>query len=319
MRRRAFTLVELLVVITIIAVLVALLLPAVQQAREAARRTQCKNNLMQMGVALHNYHDSLKAFPPGVVSLLANPNWTMPPGGCTAAPDDLGPGWSFFARMLPYLEQTNYHATINFRLPLTDPSNAAARAQVIGTYRCASDPGPNLIAIYDCGAPPSTANSPTVLLDNVASTSYVGSLGGAKIGGDPNYGCYEHQPFNGIFHRNVSIRAADITDGLSTTVGIGERHSGFVRSAWAGIVAGQEVLYNFDMRPLPYDPALPPCQNWRPTVTAVVAHSRQSSMNDPTGSPGGFYSAHVVGSRKGATETESLVGRLEVNSRLPSL
>lgn len=102
-------------------------------------------------------------------------------------------------------------------------------------------------------------------------TSYVGSLGGAKTGGDPNYGCYEHQPFNGIFHRNVSVRAADISDGLSTTVGIGERHSGFVRSAWAGIVAGQEVLYNFDARPAPYDPQLPACQSWRPTITAVVA------------------------------------------------
>jgi hypothetical protein len=93
----------------------------------------------------------------------------------------------------------------------------------------------------------------------------------------------------------MSVRDAHITDGLSSTVGIGERHSGFVRSAWAGIVAGQEVLYNFDAQPIQSNPDLPACQNWRPTITAVVAHSRQSSMNDPTGSPGGFNGPHGVG------------------------
>lgn len=296
MRRRAFTLIELLVVIAIIAFLIALLIPAVQQARESARRTQCKNNLKQMGIALHNYHDAFLAFPPGVVSRLSNPDWVMAPGACTTAPDDLGPGWSFFARMLPFLEKKNFQDTIHFDLPLTDPSNAGARRTPVSTYRCPSDPGPEMISIYDCGSPPLATNTPTVLTD-AASTSYVGSLGGAKTGGDPNYGCYEYQPFNGIFHRNQSVRIPQITDGTSSTVGIGERYSGFVRSAWAGVVAGQEVLFNFDMRPIPYNPSLPPCQNWRPTITAVVAHSRQSSMNDPTGSPGGFWSPHVGGSQ----------------------
>jgi prepilin-type N-terminal cleavage/methylation domain-containing protein/prepilin-type processing-associated H-X9-DG protein len=293
--RSAFTLVEVLVVIAIIGVLVALLLPAIQQARETARQAQCRSNLKQMGLALHNYHGSHGAFPPGVVSKLANPEWVLPAGNCTAAPDDFGPGWSFFARMLPYLEQAAVHSSINFNLRLDHPANAAARTSVVGTYRCPGDFGPSLISVYDCGAPPSANNTPTVLTD-AASTSYVGSLGGAKTGGDPDYGCYEHQPFNGIFHRNVAIRSSDISDGLSTTVGIAERHSGFVRSAWAGIVPGQEALYNFDARPLPYNPQLPPCQNWRSTIVAVVAHSRQSSMNDPTGSPGGFYSPHRVNS-----------------------
>ncbi len=290
-RRPAFTLVELLVVIALIGILVALLLPAVQAARESARRTQCRNNLKQMGLALHNYHGSYKAFPPGVVSALANPAWVMPPGGCTEYPDDLGTGWSFFSRMLSFLEQESFQETIRFDLPLADPANAAVRRTVVKAFRCPSDYGPDQISIYDCGSPPSASNTPTVLTD-AASTSYVGSLGGAKVGGDPLYGCYEHQPFNGIFHRNMSIRAADIIDGLSNTVGIGERHSGYVRSAWAGLVPGQEVLFNFDMRPKQYNPTLPPCQNWRPPITAVVAHSRQSSFNDPTGSPGQFYSPH---------------------------
>ncbi len=293
-RRRAFTLIELLVVIAIIAVLIALLLPAVQQAREAARRTQCRNNLKQMGLALHNYHDVHNGFPPGIVSRLANAAWVMPAGACNAAPDDLGAGWSFFARMLPYLEQGNFHSTIDFDLPLTDPVNAGGRRKVVSSFRCPSDAGPPSIQIYDCGSPPSVSNTPTVLTDG-GGTSYVGNLGGGMTGGDPNYGCYEYQPFNGIFHRNVSIRAADVTDGLSNTLGIGERHGSFVQSAWAGIVAGQEVIYNSAARPLPYNPALPPCQNWRPTITAVVVHNRQYTLNAPNGSPASYYSPHVGG------------------------
>lgn len=292
--RRGFTLVELLVVIAIIGILIALLLPAVQAARESARRTQCRNNLKQMGLALHSYHGSYRTFPPGVVSALSNPGWVMPPGACTAFPNDVGTGWSFFARMLPFLEQENFDSTIRFELPIADPANAAARRTVVKAYRCPSDYGPEQISVYDCGSPPSDANTPTILTD-AASTSYVGSLGGAKVGGDPLYGCYEHQPFNGVFHRNLAIRAADIIDGLSNTVGIGERHSGYVRSAWAGLVPGQEVLLNFDARPKPYNPALAPCQNWRPPITAVVCHSRQSAFNDPTGSPGQFYSPHPGG------------------------
>src|SRR5947209_14498445 len=89
--RRGFTLIELLVVIAIIGVLAALLFPAVQAAREAARRIECVNNLKQMGLALHNYESALSSFPSGEVSTLTNPGWTIPAGNCNAFPPEKGP------------------------------------------------------------------------------------------------------------------------------------------------------------------------------------------------------------------------------------
>ena len=123
-RRSGFTLIELLVVIAIIAILMALLLPAVQQVREAARRTQCKNNLKQIGVALHNYHSSHRCFPFA---------WggTVPAGG--------SPGYSAISQLLPYIDQAPLYESINFERPLTDPLNSPARLREISLLRCPSD------------------------------------------------------------------------------------------------------------------------------------------------------------------------------------
>jgi len=122
--RAAFTLVELLVVIAIIGVLVSLLLPAVQAAREAARRMQCGNNLKQIGLALHNYHGSFDALPFAA-------GGTVPASG--------SPGYSALSQLLPYLEQAGLHEKINFSRPLTDPTNDAARLTNVTAFRCPSD------------------------------------------------------------------------------------------------------------------------------------------------------------------------------------
>ena len=291
MPRYAFTLIELLVVIAIAGVVVALLLPAVQRVREAASRTQCLNNLKQMGTALHHYHTTQGSFPPGIKSQLSDPNWKFP-ANCNAEAPDVGPGWSLFAFMLPYLEQENLYKSIDFNLPIADPANAKARRTVVKTYRCPSDTGPGTASVCNCGDPPSTSNNPVPVTEG-ALCSYVGCLGGGNASNpDPLCGCYEWQPFNGVFHRNSQIHILDITDGTSNTIGIGERNSGFVQSIWAGIVPGAEMVYNRSGHPQPYKPALPGCQNWRPTITTVVVHSRQYTFNDPNGSPASFHSAH---------------------------
>src|SRR5256714_10081847 len=98
-----------------------------------------------------------------------------------------------------------------------------------------------------------------------------------------------------MFHRSRGVRLNEITDGASQTVGIGERNSSFVESGWAGVIPGQELIYNPATRPPPYNPSLPPCQNWRPSITSVVVHSRQYTLNAANGSPASFHSAHPVG------------------------
>ena len=120
-RNRAFTLIELLVVIAIIAVLIALLLPAVQSAREAARRTHCVNNLKQMGLALHNYHDSLSIFPPGYIA--ASP--------FIDGETDTSPGWSWASMILPQLDQAPLYASINVWLPIQAPANSTGTQTLV--------------------------------------------------------------------------------------------------------------------------------------------------------------------------------------------
>src|SRR5579871_2149683 len=137
-RRNGFTLIELLVVIAIIAVLMALLLPAVQQARESARRSQCTNNLKQIGLALHNYHEVHNSFPPSYLTY-SNAVMGFPGADSNTAPyGDTGPGWAALAILLPYMEQSNLYNSINQDVPCWDPTNARVAQTQIATYLCPS-------------------------------------------------------------------------------------------------------------------------------------------------------------------------------------
>ena len=208
MRRRGFTLMELLVVIAIIAILIALLLPAVQQAREVARRTQCRNNLKQIGLALHNYESSFRLFPPSCTSNVGATVgvWTYPVG------TDNNPTFhlhSFASLILPYLEGTNLYNSINYNFSALAVANRTAGSTPLPFYLCPSYAGPQLSnhAHYTTRL---SLTAPTYALRNYVAMGdqTVGGMGGSSP--------------NGIMFRQSRIKIGDITDGTSNTVLVAE-------------------------------------------------------------------------------------------------
>lgn len=188
MKRKGFTLIELLVVIAIIAVLIALLLPAVQQAREAARRSQCKNHLKQIGLALHNYTDTYKVFPP---ASSYNMN-ASDPRNCVSA----------FVFILPYMEQATLYQKWDFNYNQTASQNSVANRTPVSAYFCPTRPRTSKNA---------TASSQDALGDYAlsAGTGHTNSADPAQS--------------KGLFHMNSAISFRDITDGSSNTFMIGEK------------------------------------------------------------------------------------------------
>ena len=222
MNRRGFTLIELLVVIAIIAVLIALLLPAVQAAREAARRAQCINNLKQIGLALHNYHDVVGAFPPGFIS---RPG----PDG-----DNTGPGWGWAAMVLPPIEQATVFNSINFNLAIEVPANQTARLTKINTFICPSDTSfKPQFTVVDDSTSNSTLGNP---ICDVASSDYVGCFGKGDVSDIPGRDFGE-----GLFFRNRSVRIAEVTDGMSQTLAVGEKSQNLARATWTGAITHAAV------------------------------------------------------------------------------
>jgi prepilin-type N-terminal cleavage/methylation domain-containing protein len=222
-RRPGFTLIELLVVIAIIAILIALLLPAVQQAREAARRTQCRNNLKQLGLALHNYHDNFNAFPPG---------WIGHTNGNTALPFS---GWGWSAMLLPGLDQAPLYNTLTNRFLTTFPyttatpvptaQESASLLTLLPAFRCPSDVGGPVIvsaSALTTGAPPGTTVAVT---GQFPRSNYPGVAGWDSAN---NRGLTESVVtttlvFRGLFGENSRIGINSMTDGSSNTVVVGER------------------------------------------------------------------------------------------------
>jgi prepilin-type processing-associated H-X9-DG protein/prepilin-type N-terminal cleavage/methylation domain-containing protein len=211
-RRTAFTLIELLVVIAIVAVLIGLLLPAVQKVREAAARTKCFNNLKQIGLALHNYHDVNKHFPAGYVT------------GVSAAGADTGPGWGWATYILPNMEQQGLYSAIQLNQPIEAAANANQRVTPVPMYLCPSDTTLPTWTARNY----STSGAPGPAICDVASANYAGVFGDSEPGVDGE----------GVFFRNSDIGIKDITDGTSTTLLVGERSVKMGPTTWTGSVTG---------------------------------------------------------------------------------
>jgi prepilin-type N-terminal cleavage/methylation domain-containing protein/prepilin-type processing-associated H-X9-DG protein len=212
-RRRGFTLIELLVVIAIIAILIGMLLPAVQKVREAAARTQCQNNLKQVGVAMHAHHAAYGVFPPGYTSAAPAPN-----------ADGTGPGWGWAAHLLPFMEQEPLYRQVNLKLDIAHASNAAVRTTSLKGYLCPSDTpkSPTFTAVADGGG----------AICEVAFANYVGLGGVYEVTDNPDVN-------TGVLLRNSRYRVADITDGTSGTLMVVERQSlRSPRTTWVGAVTG---------------------------------------------------------------------------------
>ncbi len=261
--RDAFTLVELLVVLAILATLLGLLVPAVQQVRESAARAQCQNNLKQIGLACHAYHDSHKRFPPGYTAF----------GPYLDGATDTAPGWGWAAHLLPYLEQSPLHRAVDFNRPI--PGQAAART-VLALFLCPSDLPPS----GPFAVPDPFGGAAAI----VAPSSYAACAGGDESETDGPRGL-------GIFYRNSRTRFADVRDGTSNTILVGERAWANANGTWAGAVPGGVCRRG----PQNSNPGSP--DGWSSAPTLVLAHSHlNNATSDTDGGLDDFSSLHPGGS-----------------------
>ncbi|MEE2639928.1 MAG: DUF1559 domain-containing protein [Planctomycetota bacterium] len=251
-----FTLVELLVVIAIIGILVALLLPAVQSAREAARRTQCVNNLKQIGLALHNYHDTLKRFPSGYDSYRTSdgdgPGWAE----IDSRTWDAAPGWGWASKLLAFAEQENLSDQVRFDLSIWHPVNRESVQQTLPLFLCPSSAiktDPFVVMdetrqpLLRYGEPITLARSHYVAshgqescwgecgsakTGTIFTNIYTGTTTTVEINGDAGVVA------DGPFFRNSTTRFANILDGTSNTIFVGEHGSRLSEKTWVGVVPG---------------------------------------------------------------------------------
>ena len=238
--RRGFTLIELLVVIAIIAVLIALLLPAVQQAREAARRTQCKNNLMQIGLALQNYMLGHEVLPPGTQNLT---------GPIVSQEDETQYHMNWVVQILPYLEQQNVYNHIDFTQGVYSPANNPVRVRQMSSLICPSDPN--------------TYGKP------VGLTSYCGVHNDYETPIDINQ--------NGVLFLNSAIHYEQVTDGSSNTIYVMEARAdtgadlGWMSGTRATLRNGVKWTNRAEMEAVAQTPPTPPAAATEGNETAKPA------------------------------------------------
>jgi prepilin-type N-terminal cleavage/methylation domain-containing protein len=224
-RRRAFTLVELLVVIAIIGILVSLLLPAVLAAREAMNRAKCQNNLKQIALAVHNYHDMHNRLPSGYIRQHETPS-----------DNRYKIGWGWGALVQAQLEQASLYTQLQ-RAFDKDPMSQSLRSQAIGLWTCPSDRVTGLTCVGRVSQitnppPPTPANpNPSDIrrscLGFAARASYVGNYGSAAVSAGGRG--------NGLFFVNSRMGLKNITDGTSNTLMVSERHVALGQSTWVGV------------------------------------------------------------------------------------
>lgn len=306
-RSRGFTLIELLVVIAIIAILIALLLPAVQQAREAARRTQCKNNLKQIGLALHNYVDVHQTLPPGWVNMGNNGSaeWNYQ----DEAGDNVNDHWGWAAMILPYIDQAPLFNQIRVGdVKLSDavtPGSVAngggstildALKKPLSGFRCPSSTGPDTNELRDLQ---DNAGTSIPASDATALSNYVGNNGSARPSKPSSYNSainpkYQGTSggFNGAFGNNSKVRFRDITDGTSNTILVGERPWEIRSPTGAMSNCTAALIYGFRNA----DGPLSSATRWQPaSILGNGSHQFNSTQSFACGR--GFASLHTGGAQ----------------------